>query len=638
MVISKKKAIVLIVLVGTVLATVCPTGSSAIPNCLTCSTVGNNILCSTCLNGYYLASSLCVSCSSVLPNCNFCTLNLASQPTCSICQNGYGLLDGACRNCTAISGCTSCTITTNYYLICTACSPGLVLYSAQVACVACAITNCNNCSVNNYGNFTCSSCSSGYFLTGGSCSPCSTNIPNCANCLFDQNGKLVCSSCVSTSLVLINNSCSANCSKGGYPNCRTCQLASITANTMTCTTCLPNYYLDTTLNNCFSCSQAISGCSVCTLNASTNPSTSSTVACSACATNYFLSSSPPSCVLCSTVKPNCLTCDINFATQSGGCTSCTSGYYLNAADLLCYSCSTLNASFPSGSCAVCTLNPTITCSSCVDGYYLTNGTCKTCSTFQANCTSCAYNASSSFICRGCASGTILNEIGQCASCASLFANCNFCSKSECTDCMAGYYTLNNKNCLINCAVTNCNQCVSKDNSRCSACRTGYTLTPQATCNMLLCSPPLSFNGVACICPFQSYYSQNNNLCLPCSDPACESCPANQCSACLDGFHLVGTSCSKCTDNCLYCTGDGCMLCTDGFLLEGGKCLVWQQAISGTVGVVLNANLYQLCGMGCSQCTATACLACQYGYFLNGSSCTFCPSQCKACKLSTASSN
>lgn len=208
-------------LVGTVTSTVCPTGSSLIPHCKTCSAVNSNIVCSECMNGFYLASFLCVACSSVVANCNTCSLDLASQPTCFICQSGSGLLGGACKNCSAISGCATCTIT-NYNLLCGSCSPGLVLYSAEMKCIACAITNCNNCSVNNNGNFTCSACSSGYFLSGGACSPCASNIPNCANCLFDQNGRLVCSSCVSASMVLTNNTCSANCTKGGLPNCRTC--------------------------------------------------------------------------------------------------------------------------------------------------------------------------------------------------------------------------------------------------------------------------------------------------------------------------------------------------------------------------------------------------------------------------------
>ncbi len=159
MLISKLKAtFILAIIISTSLAAVCPTGSALIPNCATCNTVNNNVVCLTCINGYYLASSTCIQCSSAISNCFQCSLNAANQPACNICQTGFGLLqNGLCGNCSAIVGCLTCRVS-NYNLQCISCSIGLVLYSAQMQCVPCQIPNCKSCAVNNLGNFTCSSC------------------------------------------------------------------------------------------------------------------------------------------------------------------------------------------------------------------------------------------------------------------------------------------------------------------------------------------------------------------------------------------------------------------------------------------------------------------------------------------------
>ena len=156
MVISKFQTILIVfaLLVGAA-GVVCPSGSSAIPSCKTCTTSGTSIVCSECLPTYYLTSSTCVSCSTAINNCASCALNLASQPTCFICKSGYGLLNGACQDCSAISGCANCTIV-NYNLQCSLCSPGLVLYSAVMQCVACPISNCASCAVSNAGSLSCS--------------------------------------------------------------------------------------------------------------------------------------------------------------------------------------------------------------------------------------------------------------------------------------------------------------------------------------------------------------------------------------------------------------------------------------------------------------------------------------------------
>lgn len=273
------------------------------------------------------------------------------------------------------------------------------------------------------------------------------------------------------------------------------------------------------------------------------------------------------------------------------------------------------------------------CTSCSSTYYLVNTTCLTCSSYMANCSTCTFNAS--FKCTGCKSGWLLNSAGQCPLCSSIYPNCKFCSASECTDCAAGYYTLDNRQCLQNCLVSNCKQCVTKDNSKCITCGAGYVLSG-SSCVMQTCTAPLSFNGVACVCPFQSYYQSSGNTCQPCSDSFCEICESNQCSSCLDGYFLQNNaSCVKCISNCESCIASNtCLLCTEGFYFSQTACVQYSQAVLGGIGVLQNNNLYQLCGLGCAICTSSACLSCAPGYFLNGSSCSFCPSDCKICTTSS----
>lgn len=214
----------------------CPTGASLIPYCATCTASGTNVICSSCINGYYLASPNCISCVSALSNCVYCSLNLASQLICSVCAANYGLLSNSCQTCSAISGCANCSVVQNI-LQCVQCSSNLVLYSAQTKCVPCQITNCTSCSVSNDGVFSCSVCALGYYLSGNVCLQCGSAIQYCTSCLYDQNSKLLCAACASTLLYLDSNKCVTNCSLSGKPECAVCELSSLSGGIVTCSSC-----------------------------------------------------------------------------------------------------------------------------------------------------------------------------------------------------------------------------------------------------------------------------------------------------------------------------------------------------------------------------------------------------------------
>lgn len=281
--------------------------------------------------------------------------------------------------------------------------------------------------------------------------------------------------------------------------------------------------------------------------------------CLACASGYFLSGNPAVCVACSTVNANCAECSISFASGSGQCTKCKDGFYLNSTDFVCYSCSNspfLTSSFAAGTCAVCSVSGlTLICAKCTEKYYFSSSVCVSCGTLLPNCATC----SSTTVCLACVSGYSLFS-GSCVLCNTIFSNCLYCNSVECTDCMVGYYTTDNKNCVSSCLVSNCYSCVQNNNQQCSICKQGYTMSG-GQCAIMQCSGQLQFNGLECVCPIAMY--NNNGVCTACLDENCLYCPANVCKTCFRGYYQSngGGLCLSCPSNCHICaSADRCLLC------------------------------------------------------------------------------
>jgi hypothetical protein len=51
----------------------CSDPALGIAGCITCSTIGNKILCDICSNGFYLLKSKCATCNSTFPNSYLCS-------------------------------------------------------------------------------------------------------------------------------------------------------------------------------------------------------------------------------------------------------------------------------------------------------------------------------------------------------------------------------------------------------------------------------------------------------------------------------------------------------------------------------------------------------------------------------------
>ena len=109
----------------------CPTCSSAVANCATCSsktTSGGGATCTKCSSGYYLSSGSCVACPT----------NATCSGTGTItCNSGYTLNGSSCQKTT----------------------------TAQVNTGACTVSS-SRCCVNSLGTTV---CPSGYTASGGTC-------------------------------------------------------------------------------------------------------------------------------------------------------------------------------------------------------------------------------------------------------------------------------------------------------------------------------------------------------------------------------------------------------------------------------------------------------------------------------------
>ena len=154
-----------------------------------CATIGSNLKCNKCFQGYALSGSTCVL--------------AASKGTFSQCPFGYYLIKSSCFNC-SLTNCQAC----DSNRVCTLCIKGYYLNSG--VCLSCP-SNCNDCSSSTY----CNQAADGYYLlnrldksnTGNvlSCSsPCLTcayNFDYCLTCIYGYS--ISGSACISSYFLLV---------------------------------------------------------------------------------------------------------------------------------------------------------------------------------------------------------------------------------------------------------------------------------------------------------------------------------------------------------------------------------------------------------------------------------------------------
>ncbi|CAG9316737.1 unnamed protein product [Blepharisma stoltei] len=491
--------------------------------------------------------------------------------------------------------------------------------------------NCSSCSDPN----SCDTCSSGYWLAGDSCLPCASPCQAC------YGSAISCTSCLPGYYLFGSDNSCEPCEEP----CATCAISAYY-----CTGCDTGYFLDD--NDCSACSPQCYACS------------GSATTCTGCPSGQFLNgNSCQNCISpCATCSSStfCLSCDSSALVLNNGVCSCIdpnaelnpsadqcqckSGYIeVNGVCTICFS-----------PCATCT--NTGACTSCLSGYYLSGASCLACS---AQCTTCVTSANT---CTSCPSGYYLNG-STCSQCSSGCAECT--SATSCQTCYDPADTYNTGSGTCKCSDPNS----SLDASNTCECNPGYigtpgnciaNCTPQcATCsgfyNCLTCNDPSHthlFNG-ACTCVDQNSSFNNSTL----------LCQCNQ------GYFGQPNSCQACSNGCLTCTStSSCSACIQGMSLVNGACVCpansnWS---SSSNSCVCNAGFYldnftgqcYQCGGNCQTCSSqsvcTSCIdsvhaqppacdcpstsintngvcTCASGTVFNNNIC--CPSDCNTCDQS-----
>jgi len=268
-------------------------------NCLTCVPVNGLNTCISCTSNFTVINSSCVSCSTIIPNCQACT----NSTFCYNCAIGFtGQANGSCLACT-LPNCLNC-LTINYVSTCYLCSE--TYYLAQNnSCIICSnlVSRCFTCT-----SAGCLTCAANYTMLTGICI-CS--MINCITCRIVNNID-TCLTCASN-FTVVNSSCFLCSTLINY--CLLCN------NATNCLQCFPTFLLSngqscvcgvnqTNYNNsCLQCQSLFVGCISCT------PSI-----CKICGTNYTLTSDS----LCGCNLTNCITCQVQNSSKV--CINCVTNF------------------------------------------------------------------------------------------------------------------------------------------------------------------------------------------------------------------------------------------------------------------------------------------------------------------------
>lgn len=513
----------------------CAPGS--VPNCLTHS---SSDVCSECAPGYFRNfEGKCLE--YPVRAIAFCTVYEDSD-TCKTCKNGYYLEKNKCYSLDNIDGCLEFDTSEQ---ICLKCHTPTHFLSVGICNLRNHSSNIKFCQNLNPIKDECDSCFSSFKITDDKLF-CLPHIPHCEDYISDTDPN----STEFTNINTIDHICE-KCEDGFYllTSNRKCVpqdkigCLDFDENTNVCNLCAVGYYLESE-----SCSK----------NTSTNCKTFSITAneCDDCLEGYFKNGT--NCQRYS--AKNCLT----YSATADECASCNFGYVASADNSSCIASVYINC---------LTVNANNECETCPVGYYIKNKNCLPVSlrhcvasnTDNNECVTCEHgyykdsaNKCHRYTAKHCL--TYSPTVDECATCGESYyksgkdclkytvRNCSTKSSTadECQTCQNGYFKNDDNQCLLN-KFKHCNTTdVSSSTEFCTSCKAGYLL--------------------------------KNDICIPLQIPGCVRYSNNNCQKCrLDLWYNSSTnSCNiRTKNNCknISVTADACTACYDGFKLVGSDCIV-----------------------------------------------------------------
>ena len=193
-----------------------------IAHCSSCFGIINNIICSSCLSGYYLENNECKNEKEIIQICTIgenqlckkCNSNENLKNECEDCNEGYYLPSDAqnrsfCENCNKIKGCIECS-GTKINPICSKCLNGYNLANnncIEELCVIGEKEKCKSCRKEIERKKECETCNDGYYIWGNEnyeCLKCS--IKNCKKCSRQLNSE-TCEECSDNFILSNENIC-----------------------------------------------------------------------------------------------------------------------------------------------------------------------------------------------------------------------------------------------------------------------------------------------------------------------------------------------------------------------------------------------------------------------------------------------
>lgn len=223
----------------------------------------------------------------------------------------------------------------------------------------------------------------------------------------------------------------------------------------------------------------------------------------------------------------------------------------------------------------------------------------------------------------------------------LLNNCaSMNTKTTCGYCNRGYYLTNNNEQCIKCAYP-CGDCYQ---SWCNSCinSSWYVSPSNGVCTIVNCA---GMNGTVCSVCKEGYYLKDGGMkCEKCTPPCATCSGPKTCTGCIEMFTLQGTTCG--IQNCAVLENLKCKTCDPGYMhsLDSVECIRCSPNCATCKG---SSDICQSCPKGlqldsatkkcvvqnCLRMSGNICVECISGYYTDftGTTCLLCTKPCKTCR-------